>query len=293
MVSDVRSYYDGQVFGAAPTKGEVTKSERWDGTGYQVISSWEFDAYGRTTKSTDVQGGITTTAYTPATGNPTTVTTTNKLNWVTTSTLDTARGLATTEVGVNGERADVAYDPLGRVVKVWTPGRAVTDTPNTEYSYVYNNQTPTVVTSKSLRDNGTYAVSYDLYDGFLRLRQSQTPGVVGGRLLTDNFYDVRGANSKVNGVYYNEDPPSATLFGVQDNAVPSQTVTEYDDLGRTTETILKKYDVEQWRTKARYAGDNTFTTPPQGGVATAVIKDARGAIVERREYDAPSPSGTY
>ncbi|MCG8918770.1 type IV secretion protein Rhs [Actinokineospora sp. PR83] len=293
VVSDVRSSYDGQAFGAAPTQGDLTRGERWDGTGYQQISTAEFDAYGRTTKSTDADGGITTTTYTPATGNPTTIATTNRMGWVTTSTVDTARGVSTTEVGVNGERADASYDPLGRVLKVWKPGRAVTDTPNTEYSYAYHNEQPTVITSKSLRDNGSYAVSYDLYDGLLRLRQSQTPGIDGGRLITDNHYDARGAAYKVNGAYYNQDPPSATLHGVQDNAVPNQTVTEYDDLGRPTETILKRFDTELWRTKARYAGDNTFTTPPQGGTATGVIKDARGAVVERRQYHAPSASGTY
>ncbi|WP_436495337.1 RHS repeat-associated core domain-containing protein [Actinokineospora sp. HUAS TT18] len=296
VVSDVRSSYDGQAHGVAPTKGVVTASQRWTGgTNYQTMSTGKVDAYGRTTETTDSDGVKTTTVYTPATGNPTTVATTNRAGWVATTTLDTARGQTLAEVGINNERADLEYDPLGRLLKVWKPGRskAAGKSPDAEYSYQYRTDAPTIVTSKALKENETYAVSYDLYDGMLRLRQSQTPALGGGRLLTDNFYDSRGNAFKVNGGYYNPDAPAAVLHGVYDNQVPNQTVTEYDDLGRPLETILKRLDIELWRTKTRYGGDNTYTTPPAGGIATAVIKDARGAVVQRRQYHARSADGTY
>lgn len=295
VVSDVKSFYDGQGEGAAPTRGEVTESRRWiGGTTYQTVGTTKNDAYGRVIESTDHDGAKTSTVYTPATGTPTKVTVTNRMGWVTESTVDPRRGTPLTEVGVNGERADLAYDPLGRLSKVWLPGRdKATKSPNAEYAYDYRTDAPTVVTTKSLKENETYAVSYDLLDGFLRERQTQTPGLGGGRILTDNFYDSRGQTFKITGAYYNLDAPTNALHGVLDNAVPNQTVTEYDDLGRPLETILKKLDVEQWRTKTRYGGDNTYTTPPQGDTATAVFKDARGRITERRQYHARSATGSY
>ncbi|WP_436501435.1 polymorphic toxin type 30 domain-containing protein [Actinokineospora sp. HUAS TT18] len=295
VLTDVRTSYDGQAFGVAPTRGEVTSSQRWTGGGnYQTVSTSKYDAYGRVIESTDVDGVKTTTTYTPATGNPTTVSTTNRAGWVTTTTIDPKRGHPVTEVGVNGEQADLQYDALGRITKVWLPGRPkASKSPNAEYAYDYRTDGPSVVTSKSIKENETYAVSYDLLDGLLRERQTQSPGLLGGRILTDTFYDSRGNAFKVNGAYYNLDAPAGVLHGVYDNEVPNQTVTEYDDLGRPLETILKKLDVEQWRSKFRYGGDNTYTTPPQGDTATAVFKDAHGRILERRQYHSRSTDGLY
>jgi RHS repeat-associated protein len=296
VLSDVRSAYDGQAYGVAPTRGLVTATQRWTGgSDYQTVSTAKYDSYARTIETTDPDGAKTTTTYTPDTGNPTTITTANRVGWLTKSTMDRARGLAITEYGVNDERSDLEYDALGRLVKVWIPGRSkeAGKTPNTEYAYDYHTDAPTVVTTKSIRENESYAYSYDLYDGMLRQRQTQTAAASGGRILTDTFYDSRGQAVKTNGAYYNLDAPSGVLFGVQDIAVPSQSVVEFDDLGRPLETILKSKDVEQWRTKVRYGGDNTYTTPPKGGTATAVIKNAQGAIVERRQYHALSANGAY
>jgi RHS repeat-associated protein len=296
VVTDVKSAYDGQAENAAPTRGIVTSSSRWIGpNSYQKVSTAKADQYGRTIESTDADGGKTTVSYTPATGNPQTVTTVNRAGWETKSLLDTARGAALTEIGLTGERSDLEYDPLGRLVKVWQPGRAKADgkSPNAEYSYEYRSDAPTVVTSKSITEEETYKVSYDLLDGMLRPRQSQTPSPIGGRILTDTFYDSRGNTFASNAAYYNSDAPSTVLFGAFDNAVPNQTLIEFDDLGRPLETIQRKMNVEQWRTKTRYAGDTTYTTPPQGDTATAVIKDALGQVAERREYQDRSATGLY
>ncbi|MGB3438715.1 MAG: RHS repeat-associated core domain-containing protein [Actinophytocola sp.] len=297
VVSDVTSAFDGQDVGQAPTKGVPTATNRWTGgTAYQKVSGEVTDAYGRTTQSTDIDGKTTITTYTPATGNPTTVTTKNRVGWTSTSTLDPIRGLPVTEVGVNRERSDLEYDPLGRLVRVWAPGWSKADyptKPTTEYSYEYRLDAPTVVTTKTLKEDETYAVSYDLYDGLLRLRQSQTPASGGGRIVSDVFYNSRGLQAKVNGGYFNPNAPSKDLSGAFDNEVPNQTVTVFDDLGRPLETIFKRLDVEVSRTKTRYAGDTTYTTPPEGDTPTAVFKDALGRIVERRQYHARSADGVY
>nr|WP_052478971.1 RHS repeat-associated core domain-containing protein [Kibdelosporangium sp. MJ126-NF4]CEL21558.1 hypothetical protein [Kibdelosporangium sp. MJ126-NF4]CTQ95874.1 hypothetical protein [Kibdelosporangium sp. MJ126-NF4] len=304
----VLSAFDGQRPSMAPTRGVVTSSFRWDGTGaFQRIESTGTDEYGRVTHSTDADGGTTKVVYTPATGNPHTVTTINRAGWESTTLLDTARGAALTEIGppevdprnpgklIPGQRADLEYDPLGRLVKVWKPGRSKADrkTPNAEYSYEYRQDAPSVITSKALKENEQYAVSYNLMDGMLRTRQTQTPSPIGGRILTDTFYDTRGNAHLVNNAYYNENVPSTELFGAAENAVPNQTVTQYDDLGRPLETILRVMNVEQWRTKTRYSGDITYTTPPEGGTASAVIKNALGKVTERRDYHQRSADGLY
>lgn len=297
VISDVTSAYDNQDAGVAPTKGVVTATHRWTGgTAHQKVSGEATDAYGRTTESTDIDGKTTTITYTPATGNPTTIATENRVGWTATSTMDPVRGLPLTEIGVNGERTDLEYDPLGRLLRVWVPGWSKADhptKPTSEYSYEYRLDAPTVVTTKTLREDETYAVSYDLYDGLLRLRQSQTPAAGGGRLVSDVFHNSRGLQAKVNGGYYNPDAPSKDLSGAYDVEVPNQTVTEYDDLGRPLETILKRLNAEVSRTKTRYVGDTTYTTPPEGDTPTAVFKDALGRIVERRQYETASATGVY
>ncbi|MFC5286202.1 RHS repeat-associated core domain-containing protein [Actinokineospora guangxiensis] len=297
VVTDVRSSYDGQAHGTAPTRGVVTTSERWTGgSTYQVVSTTEVDAYGRVTKSTDADGGETLSSYEPATGVPHTYRVTSPNGWVTTTVRDTARGLVLAEIGINGERSDLAYDPLGRLTAVWKPGRSKADgkSANALYAYQYRTDGPTVVTSQSLRENETYAVSYDLYDGFLRPRQSQTPSAIGGRLVSDTFYDSRGNVVRTHNAMYNLDAPAPQLFTVaNDGLIPNKTVTDYDDLSRPLELVQYTSGVEVSRTKTRYSGDNTYTTPPSGGVAVGVIKNANGAIVERREYHQHSANGVY
>ncbi|RSM78190.1 type IV secretion protein Rhs [Kibdelosporangium aridum] len=291
----VRSHFDGRPFSMPPDRGVVTASLRWDGNGgFQRIETSHVDQYGRTTKSIDADNGETTIRYIPDTGNPHTMITVNRAGWETRSLLDTKRGSSLTEFGLNGERSDVEYDPLGRLVKVWKPGRSkeAGKSPNAEYSYEYRKDAPTVVTSKSLKENEQYVTSYNLLDGMLRTRQTQTPSPIGGRILTDTFYDSRGNAFKVNNAYYNQDPVSTTMFD-PDAPVPNQTVTEFDDLDRPTETIQKVLNVEQWRTMTRYSGDITYTTPPEGGTATAVVKNALGAVVERRDYHQRSGNGHY
>ena len=296
VISDVRSAYDDQAPGLPPTRGDITTTERWDGTGYQVVTRTVYDPYGRAVEAYDAANAKTTTSYSPAAGYLVrTVATTNPLGHVSTNTLEPARAAPVTEVGPNGERTDIEYDPLGRLTKVWIPGRskAAGQSPNTEYIYEYRSDAPTVVTTKSLREDGQYNVSYALYDGLLRQRQTQAPAVGGGRMITDTWYDHRGLPYKTNAAYYNADPPSTTLHGVLDNHVPNQTRTVFDGLERPTKTAYHKFGQEQWSTTTSYGGDRTHVTPPAGDTPMTVIKDAQGRIVERRQYHGPTTSGSY
>ncbi len=295
VISDVRTSYDGKPHGEPPTRGEPTLVERWDGTGYQLVTRTSYDAYGRTVERTDGAGAKASIEYSPATGPATKVTTTNALGHVSVDELAPEWGSPVAEVGPNGERTDAEYDPLGRLTKVWFPGqsKAAGDKPSVEYGYAYRTDAPTVVTTKSLRDDDGYNVSYDLYDGLLRERQTQIPASGGGRVLTDTWYDSRGLQAKTNAAYYNKQPPADTLHGVLDNPVPNQTITRFDALQQPIAVTYYKLDKKQWETRTVHEGDRKHVTPPTGDTPTTVITNAQGQVVERRQYHGDKPEGDY
>ncbi|MDQ2587992.1 type IV secretion protein Rhs [Saccharothrix yanglingensis] len=287
-----RSYYDGQAHGAAPTRGLITKAEvldEWNASGQSWVtaSTAAYDAYGRPLEVIDSRGEKTTTAYAPATGPLTRITSTNPLGHVSTEHLNPAWGTSVASVDANNRRADLSHDPLGRLVAAWLPGHDRASTPaDALFEYHYNADKAVVVVSKQLQDNGSYLAGYTLYDGLFRQRQSQVPapGPDGGRQISDTFYDSRGLPHLVNGTYWNDSAAGGELAGAQEWTVPGQTVTEYDGMGRPKATIFKSFGVEQWRTTTSYGGDRVHTTPPQGGTATTVVNDAQGRTVEKRQY---------
>ncbi|MBB2743669.1 UNVERIFIED_ORG: RHS repeat-associated protein [Microbispora rosea subsp. rosea] len=302
VASDVRKYYDGKAFGAAPSKGDVTRTEKlgsWNGgPQYVTVGTTAFDAYGRPLVVTDASGGKTTTAYTPATGLVTGTTVTNALGHVDKTEVEPAWGLPTATIDVNGKRTDLAYDPLGRLAGVWLPGRAKAtydSTPNMKFGYGIRTDGPTTVTTSTLRNDGaTYTTGYALYDGLLRHRQTQQPAPGGGRVVNDTLYDTRGLVYKTNQDYYVEGTPGATLWTpASDDDVPGQSVTLYNGMEWPTAQIFRKRGSEQWRTTATYGGDRISVDPPAGGTPTTSITNARGELVEFREYGSDGPAGDY
>ena len=69
--------------------------------------------------------------------------------------------------------AAVAYDPAGRLTKLWAPGRPTSGPPTAEYAYSISKAAPSSVSSKTLGANGNQILSYEIYDGMLRPRQTQ------------------------------------------------------------------------------------------------------------------------
>ncbi|WP_157856480.1 MULTISPECIES: ricin-type beta-trefoil lectin domain protein [Streptomyces] len=306
-ISDVRTLYDDLAYGAVPTKGDVSSSQRV--TGYsgttpvlQTTTSSDYDVHGRVTAVQDARNNRTTTSYTPATGGPVTgmkVTTppavTGGTGQTTSSSVDPAWGLVTATTDANNQRTDLAYDALGRLVKVWLPGRAkATDIPNTEYAYDINADAATVVTTRTLKPNGNVSVSHQLYDGLLRARQTQTPTPNTGRVLNLVEYDSRGLAVVQHGPFYNLDDPGTTVvepqFAVGGN--PPATETVYDGAGRATASVFKVGGAEKWRTRTVFHGDCTDSDPPTGGTPTRVCTDAQGRRVSLTEYESDSVSGT-
>ncbi|MEV4808367.1 RHS repeat domain-containing protein [Micromonospora avicenniae] len=298
VIGETRTSYDDQAFETAPTRGLGTRTEEmsaWNGGAptFATVARSAYDSQGRVTSAWDANNYETKTAYTPATGGPTTsVTVTNPAQHVTTTTLSPAYGLETSVVDPNGKRTDLAYDGLGRLTSVWLPGRdKASQSANSTFGYTVRADAATVVAASKLTPSGTYSTSYVLYDGMMRERQTQAPSISGGRLVTETFYDTAGRKSKSLGSYHTTGTAGTTLVTTTERAlVPNQTRTVYDGAGRTTAEVFQPYDAERWRTSTYYAGDRTDLTPAAGGTATASLTDARGQLVELRYYHGPRPT---
>lgn len=293
VISDARVEYD--------AVGNVVKTKSLSGFSnsvpqYTTQGTATFDANGRITSATDVYGKTTTTAYTPASGSVVTkIVTTNTLGHTSTTELDPGRGLPISQTDANGRKTVMEYDVLGRTKKVWSPDRdPLTTTPDAQFEYTVGRDAPVVITNKHLLEDGTYRVSYDFYDGSLRLRQTQNPAMNGGRVVTDTFYDSLGRVWKENAGYYNSaSGPVATMFPPADNSVPSSTVMTYDGLGRPSATIARSKGVETWRSSTTYGGDWTAVDPPAGDTPTMALLDAQGRKTELRQFKGSGPSGEY
>ncbi|GAB2819429.1 RHS repeat-associated core domain-containing protein [Actinoallomurus bryophytorum] len=312
VISDVRTYYDGGAFDAAPSKGDITKVEKVaDYNGgtpvYVTDAASTYDAYGRTATVTDATGHISTTTYTPATGLPTSSKVTgppvkpgdSSTALSTTNDLDPAWNLPTSNTDAGSKRTDVEYDALGRLINVWLPNTSKTagDVPNLAYTYLISSGAPVAVRTKTLRPDDSQITSYVLYDGLLRPRQSQELGPDGGRLITDTFYNSQGKTARSYASYYAAGAPDSALFGIDTPGdVESQTAYDYDGLGRvTTERFLIGGGAgqEKWRTTTTYSGDRVTADPPTGATPTTTISDARGNVTEVRQYKAGSPTGDF
>ncbi|MEV4107309.1 RHS repeat-associated core domain-containing protein [Nonomuraea sp. NPDC049695] len=308
IISDEMVQYDNKAYGQAPSKGDVTTVQQLaSGDGTTVTDSTHtYDVYGRETSETDSVGTKSTTAYLPATGaQPTEITETNQLGFVDKTVLEPAWGEPIAEIDANGKRTEMEHDALGRLIKVWQSDRskAAGQSPNTEYSYLMRTDGPSVVTTKTLRADGGYTTSYELYDGLMRERQTQEPAprddqtqdpnLRDGRTITDTVYNSLGEVAKNNTGYFATGNPSTDLLGVADTDVPNQVVNTFDGAGDVNAQVLKSKGTEKLRVSAVRQGDRVDITAPLGGTATTRIGDADDRIVELRQYKGNTPTGEY
>ncbi|WP_285751747.1 RHS repeat-associated core domain-containing protein [Lentzea sp. NBRC 105346] len=306
VAGDDRMYFDGQAFGVAPTKGDVTTQETLKSVNngvraYIPQAVREFDAYGRVTKLTDPKGPTSTT-FTPAAGGPVTRTAvTNALGWTITSDLQPAWNVPLSVTDSNQKRTDISYDGFGRTTAVWLDGRQTETTPASKtFTYLVRTNGPVTVTTKTINQDNGYVTSYQLFDGLLRPRQTQTSDAAGGpnAVTTDQYYDSSGRAVRTNNPYLADAAPGTNLF-VPADTVPSQAAVTFDGTGRPVEQVLKKDapptspggSVVQ-RTTTAYGGDRTDVTPPTGGVRTSTLVDALGRTSELRQYHAGAAAGS-
>ncbi|MFJ1599219.1 polymorphic toxin-type HINT domain-containing protein [Streptomyces sp. NPDC088261] len=331
VVSDERIAYDGLAYGATPTKGDATASavlKKHDGTTATYLESGTtFDSYGRPLTSTDLTANVTATvtgapvrtprtdgrtsamAYAPTTGFATTVTATTPPATAgnaataqkTVTTLDPLRGQPMDVTDTNTNKTKITYDALGRKYKIWTADRSTTSNslPNFQFDYQVEENKPVAVVTRTLSaEGGSLVPAYTIYDGFLRKRQTQSPGPDGGLLLTDLFYDERGQAAKEFATYYTLDAKPGEVFQPADAlSVETQTLHAFDGLGRETETKQIAGDAGGGKvlgiTKTIYGGDRVTVIPPEGGTATTTLVDGRGQTTELRQHHERAADSTY
>ncbi|MER6353975.1 ricin-type beta-trefoil lectin domain protein [Streptomyces sp. NPDC001634] len=319
LLADKKIYYDGDgtltnlgTFGQLDQTGStavgqvsaVRTATGYSGTteNWQTNSAMKYDGAGRTTDALDATGQNTHTSFTPswtsagANTTPTSITTTNSQNWKVTSTLDPLRGLPTENVDANNRKTDITYDALGRRTAVWLPGRDKTAGQSADKTFNYSINPgavaapsgtitspgdPSSVTTKTLRDDGTYSSSITIYDGMLQPRQTQATAQGDynvGRIISDTFYDSHGWPTASFAPYSEpNNNPSTTLYAANENQIPSETTTAYDGQGRPVTSTVWYQAIPQWHTTTSYPGaDETDTTAPAGGPSTATYTNALG-----------------
>lgn len=317
LLSDKKIYYDGDgSVTALGSYGTVTRPHvtgtqiatgfASDGTeNWRTTSGISYDGAGRVTDALDATGKGTHTDYLPkwnSTGgntSPTKIVSSNQQKWNVTSTLDPLRGVTLENVDANNRVTDITYDALGRRTAVWLPGREkATQSADMTFAYAVNPGAvpapggtitqpgdPSSVTTRTLREDGTYSTSISIYDGMLQPRQVQTNAdgdSDSGRIISDTFYDSHGWPSASYAPYSEPDHgPSATLYAANENEIPAETTTTYDGQGRATTSTLWHQAVKQWTTSTAYPGaDEIDSTPPAGGPSTASFTNALGQTVK-------------
>ncbi|MFF5344090.1 RHS repeat domain-containing protein [Streptomyces althioticus] len=293
LISVARYYYDGATSLDTPaTKGDITRLDEQDtkGTGYITAARHTYDQHGRELTDTNAANITSTTAYDPTTVEaPRSKSETNTLEQTVTTYYEPARGATTAVVDANGKRTDAVLDGLGRTLKVWRTGWSRTDhpdQPSTEFTYTISRTVPNAVATKTLQYDGTYVTSYQIYDGLLRERATQTRAYgTTNRIVTETKYNSRGLPDKTYSAYYAEGAPSPDFTsGAADNTVPAMVENIYDGQGRVTDAIARHFGDEAYRTKTLYAGDRTTVIPPTGGTATTTVTDVRGRTTELLQY---------
>jgi RHS repeat-associated protein len=305
-LADARSYYDQPgvstpTLTQTPLLGDATASEQassYTGSTPNWVTTAQvtaFDAYGRPTTVKDGLGRTTTTTYTHTNGLTSSVTVTPPLGsaYSSTTSLAVGRGLPVTATDPNGKVTTGAYDALGRLIKVWLPGQPTNGTANQEYTYSISASTPSSVQSKVLGPNGNQISSFDIYDGLLRPRQTQTTAPDGKRAIADTQYDARGLAVKSSTFYNNASAPSGTLASFADTSVATQQRLTYDGVERPTVDALWSLGALKWQTTTSYDGDRVTVDPPDGATPTTTIPDAGGRTTALRQYKGSSPTGAY
>ncbi|MFE3284104.1 ricin-type beta-trefoil lectin domain protein [Streptomyces sp. NPDC059233] len=290
------------AFGATPTKGLPYQVDSLDaaGTGWITSGRSEYDALGRTVKTYDALGNPSSTAFSPASGPAFTITATNALGHTASSKVDPARGSVLEATDANGRKVITTYDELGRTIEVRTPSQKLSDKPAYKFEYQIEEKKTPAVTSRALKDDGTYSTSIAIYDGLLRPRQTQTEGVGGVRIITDTLYSANGTVAQTNNGYLAEGTLSTKLF-VPDSMteVHNSTQNAYDGLGRAVRTTAVERGTPKQSSITQYGGDWTLTrsamsptgaTPLSGSRAVKTTTDALGRTVAAEHYTSTNAS---
>ena len=202
--SIVRSSYDGQAYGVAPTVGNLTKKEVWvDLESKWITTSNTYGLYGNLASSTDGRGKVTQFFYDDATHalpNRVVVDPQNSTGTQTTTTgYDYSTGLVTSQTDVNGQVSTTSYTNqlLGTVDPFNRPG--VTKAPQITIGINNHRRTVTTTYIDSLRQ---VIVATDLNaedDKLLKTRTTTDP--LSRPVLTEQTEDGTNYSISVKNAY--------------------------------------------------------------------------------------------
>ncbi|MBU2075399.1 MAG: hypothetical protein KJ938_13275 [Actinobacteria bacterium] len=317
MLARQRRWYDGNT-AAQITKGDLTASRvLLDANGSQFEGeTYSYDGFGRvtshTTGITEVAGtgNTTDTDYNPNGSDGdllTQVTTTGPTGLETTQDLDNRRGLPYSITDANGNDTTLGHDALGRLTRVQLPSlaQAHSSWSSMTFDYLDSGTNPNrVVSSIRFGDaNQGFRQSYDFYDGWGRLIESQTrtPDTTDKRIVSVTGYDEQGLPYAVAPGVPNQ-VTSSGLFSTPLNpnleSIDQWSQTTYDAVGRPTLVQDMTGSSSVRGTATTYHGDSTVITPPAtsgagptktlldaGGQTTEIqLRDTTGAIVDKATY---------
>ncbi|UYQ66674.1 polymorphic toxin-type HINT domain-containing protein [Streptomyces peucetius] len=293
LSSALRTAYDGKAYGTALTtssRGLATQtwSLKADGSGFQSDGTTGFDAIGRVVRHTDPDQKSSTITYDPPTGQAFKVIERNSLQHERIQELDPGRGVALKTTDTNGHVSHAEFDPLGRLVKAWSPGRTPSESGVPDFEAVYTipkfnpddeDREPPYITTRARGHENRIETSVAIYDGLGRERQTQEQATGGGRLVTDTLYNSSGEVWKTRNAYYTEGAPEGVLFTpLADTAVPNATRYMYDGLGRVVRElpILNGVANDARATRYEYGADHSTVINPSGAASYRMYSDALG-----------------
>ncbi|MDF6019357.1 ricin-type beta-trefoil lectin domain protein [Streptomyces sp. JH34] len=309
LASGSRTAYDGGGYGAAltdSTRGLATRtwSLKADGSGFQADGTVEFDSRGRVVKTTDPDDKSSTTTYRMEGGQTFGVTETNSLGQSSIQEIEPGRGTAPKSTDANGHVTQSVFDPLGRLVEAWAPGRTSSSSSVPDFAAEYHipeidpeepDRLPPYVVTKARGHENRVESSVTVYDGLGRERQTQEEATGGGRLITDTLYNSSGEVWQTNNAYLATGKPSGQLFTpLAETAVPNATRYTYDGLGRVVKElpVLNGSEIQARSTRYEYGADWSTVINPSGAASYRVRTDSMGRTTqvdtftdaERTEY---------
>ncbi|MGW4464033.1 ricin-type beta-trefoil lectin domain protein [Micromonospora sp. NPDC004704] len=281
-----RVAYDTEEYNTAlDTSSRGLATQTWslkaDSSGFQSGGTTGFDAIGRVTQATDPDQKTSRITYTPSTGQAFTVTQENSLGHKQIQELDPGRATSIMTTDVNGRVSEARYDPLGRLLEAWAPGRtpSTSAVPDFRAEYAVPAGKPPYVTTFSRGHEDRIQTSVTLYDGLGRERQSQEEATGGGRLITDTLYNASGEVWQTNNAYLASGSPMGQLFSpLADTAVPNATRYTYDGLGRvlTEMPVLRGVETPERATRYTYGADHSTVINPTGAASYRLYTDGLG-----------------
>jgi hypothetical protein len=223
-VKDAKFYYDGLGLRGMGSKGELTKTEKWNSDGNNSFSYFEYDTFGNVIKETDSLGNSNKYSYDTSHTYPDSMT--NALGHISYYNYDLGTGNLNWQEK-NDIRTSFYYDTFGRILKEIQP-YDTTDLPTKTYAYYFDGTAPesVKVSLKTTADN-TNDITY-FYDGFANLVQLKSDIENNQQIVKNIFYDSSYR------VKYEQNPYFANnVNGLSNTSITSNnTFYSYDPVDR-------------------------------------------------------------